>query len=711
MKKILIMIVFMSIVFTPLMAKDGELQTSYLYENTRLLQMDGYSFGMGGASVGVLGKSFNLNNHAKDAFLRGFDVSAGMNMLYYNDYFESYTAQSYFGSINFPLKDWFMVNITGINNYLLLPKRDVANQWDSLELTKNYSSTLFFTLARKVNLTPKTQLGLGFTGKYVDQTVLFDYRSDYVVLEDAPGKYTLGKGFGADVSMIARFQLGSSTYFNMGGSLIDVVAPLNVVMGKYFGAGLEINHVLFYKNAKLNLAGDYLINHSDSTRMSFGIEEWILNERLALRLGFVDTKITAMDNKKAFTYDPDGAINSVYNDYDSLNLGYNLYNPKEQITMGLGFKAGGFEANFSYALGSEYTGNSMSFDIAYTGEEVKKSTYKFEPKIELQSNYKYFSPNGDGKRDQVIFFMNPKNIEEIGKWKLEIYNSSADLVKGFKGKKSVPKQITWDGKDKNNKTLPDGEYYALTEIEDIYGNVGSSQKVKFKIMKKSPSVDLTFMPDKLHPGSEKFKFMVTQMESVEIIKTKIVIMKEDEKIDEITYDGFKDSFKWNGIYGDNNYPEKGEELTAYCELTDNAGNTGKSVLVNIPVGEKVVEEDKKEVKMPEIFIAARIRFATSSSKLPSSAKEELDEVVEMLNKKKQLKIRIEGHTDSRGAAQTNYKLSLDRANVVKEYLIDEGVPEDRMVVVGYGEDMPIDSNNTEKGRKNNRRVDVIVISD
>ncbi len=706
MKKVLIITVLFFLIVSPFFAKDGNWETSYLYENTRILQMDGYSFGMGGASIGVMNKPLNLNNHAKDAFLKGFDVAGGMSMFYYNDDFESYTAQSYYGSVNFPLKDWFMVNITGINNYLLLPKRGVSEQWNELSLTKNYSSTLYFTLARKVNLTPKTKLGLGFTGKYVDQTILYDYRSEPIT------KDKIGTGFGADLSMLARFQLGEKTFFNLGGSVIDLIAPVDVAMGTYFGAGLEINHVLFKKDAKMNLAGDYLINHADSNRMSFGLEEWILNERLALRLGFVDSKITKMKDKSAFTYDPDGAVDSVYSDYEDLpGIDYNIYNPKEQITMGLGFKTGGFEANISYALGSDYTGNSISFDLAYTGEGVKKSTYEFEPEIGLKSNYKHFSPNGDGNRDQILFFMSPKNIEEIDNWKLDIYDETAKPVKRFSGEESIPKQITWGGKDDDNKRLQDGKYYAVAKIEDKYGNEGSSQKVKFEIMRKAPSVDLTFMPDKLHPGSEKFKFMVTLMEPVEVTKTNIVIKKDEEIIDTISYDGFKDTFKWNGIYEKDKYPEKGKELTAYCKITDKAGNTGKSVLVNIPVGKKVVEEQKEEVKMPEIFIAARIHFETSSSELTSKAKKELNEVIEMMKEKKSIKIRVEGHTDSRGAAQTNYKLSLDRANIVKDYLINNDIPEDRMVVVGYGEDMPIDTNNTAEGRKNNRRVDVIVISE
>ena len=70
---------------------------------------------------------------------------------------------------------------------------------------------------------------------------------------------------------------------------------------------------------------------------------------------------------------------------------------------------------------------------------------------------------------------------------------------------------------------------------------------------------------------------------------------------------------------------------------------------------------------------------------------------------------IEGHTESSGPKAFNQKLSEMRAMSVKEYLVDNGITSSRLMTVGYGEDKPMVSNSTRKGRIKNRRVEFKVI--
>jgi outer membrane protein OmpA-like peptidoglycan-associated protein len=74
-------------------------------------------------------------------------------------------------------------------------------------------------------------------------------------------------------------------------------------------------------------------------------------------------------------------------------------------------------------------------------------------------------------------------------------------------------------------------------------------------------------------------------------------------------------------------------------------------------------------------------------------------------------IRIEGHTDSTGDAETNLGISAQRANAVLDALVSLGVDPDRFTAAGMGEDFPIASNETEEGRRQNRRVDVILLDE
>ncbi|HVI85061.1 MAG TPA: OmpA family protein [bacterium] len=69
---------------------------------------------------------------------------------------------------------------------------------------------------------------------------------------------------------------------------------------------------------------------------------------------------------------------------------------------------------------------------------------------------------------------------------------------------------------------------------------------------------------------------------------------------------------------------------------------------------------------------------------------------------------MDGYTDNTGDAAANKKLSLDRANAVKDLLMKGGVEESRMTTQGFGQDNPIASNDTEEGKAKNRRLELVV---
>jgi outer membrane protein OmpA-like peptidoglycan-associated protein len=70
------------------------------------------------------------------------------------------------------------------------------------------------------------------------------------------------------------------------------------------------------------------------------------------------------------------------------------------------------------------------------------------------------------------------------------------------------------------------------------------------------------------------------------------------------------------------------------------------------------------------------------------------------------KVDVDGHTDNTGSDDLNQKLSESRANSVKQYLVDNGIDESRIVATGYGETKPIADNKTAAGRSKNRRVEM-----
>ncbi len=104
--------------------------------------------------------------------------------------------------------------------------------------------------------------------------------------------------------------------------------------------------------------------------------------------------------------------------------------------------------------------------------------------------------------------------------------------------------------------------------------------------------------------------------------------------------------------------------------------------------------------------AQNIFFATGSAKLLAKSFKSLKDVVQVMQDNPTYKIDVDGHTDNTGGDELNQKLSESRANSVKQYLVENGVDESRIVATGYGESKPIEDNNTAAGRAKNRRVEM-----
>jgi len=107
----------------------------------------------------------------------------------------------------------------------------------------------------------------------------------------------------------------------------------------------------------------------------------------------------------------------------------------------------------------------------------------------------------------------------------------------------------------------------------------------------------------------------------------------------------------------------------------------------------------------------KLKFASDQADLGGVAEASLDEFIARIKgENKNLYIEIQGHTDSRGEAAANLKLGAARAESVKRYLnIKGGIPLHRMGTVSYGETEPVADNRYKAGRKQNRRVVLVVI--
>ena len=122
-------------------------------------------------------------------------------------------------------------------------------------------------------------------------------------------------------------------------------------------------------------------------------------------------------------------------------------------------------------------------------------------------------------------------------------------------------------------------------------------------------------------------------------------------------------------------------------------------------GVQVSEQQDGALK---VNVPGSVSFASGSASLDSKLHPTLDKIAATLNEYAQTSVTVVGYTDSVGSAEANRELSRRRADAVADYLSQHGVSRSRITVDSRGEEEPIATNDTEAGRAQNRRVEMLV---
>ncbi len=120
--------------------------------------------------------------------------------------------------------------------------------------------------------------------------------------------------------------------------------------------------------------------------------------------------------------------------------------------------------------------------------------------------------------------------------------------------------------------------------------------------------------------------------------------------------------------------------------------------------ERISNNSGSAISLKNIF------FETGSAVLKIESQFELNALVQFLNDNIKIKLKITGHTDDIGSESDNQILSEKRATAVIDYLKQKGIAVERLISEGKGESMPVDNNETEVGRQNNRRIEFTILS-
>ena len=126
--------------------------------------------------------------------------------------------------------------------------------------------------------------------------------------------------------------------------------------------------------------------------------------------------------------------------------------------------------------------------------------------------------------------------------------------------------------------------------------------------------------------------------------------------------------------------------------------------------EEAIKKEEAKQELIKTFLLTNVQFKRGSSQLTEESKARLDKTAKKILEYPNFKYEIQGHTDKSGKEEFNIRLSTQRAEATKKYLVSKGVPEEILTTKGFGSSQPIADNNTKEGRIKNRRV-VFVIKD
>lgn len=358
----------------------------------------------------------------------------------------------------------------------------------------------------------------------------------------------------------------------------------------------------------------------------------------------------------------------------------------------------------------------------------------------VTSNRAGFSPNGDGRYDDIRFSPIVNLRDGVESWNLALTDASGTARKTYSGTgiSALPRETVWDGKDDRGAPAPQGAYTAVFTVVYAKGDAPQARTAPFVLDTEGPEVRLRTSPEFFSPDND----------GVDDELTVSIAIEDASPVETWQFEIFESSVEegsgpakvrlftsWSGTGnpterilwdGRSNKGELVEGATDYpyaMAVMDAWGNSSRvegKVTVDVLV---IRDGDRLKIKVPSIVF--RSNFADFKD-LPQDKLDRNDQVLkriaQILNRFRDYKIRVEGHANSIGkiygysAAQVNKEeteellpLSLARAEAVRDQLIKFGVDARRLSVRGLGSSEPVVDFKDAENRWKNRRVEFILI--
>jgi len=341
-----------------------------------------------------------------------------------------------------------------------------------------------------------------------------------------------------------------------------------------------------------------------------------------------------------------------------------------------------------------------------------------------------FSPNGDGFADFLTFSFSASVPDGLSLWTLSIVGADKQIRKTLSGGTLtglVPESLTWDGRTEQGR-IEEGTYTALFTAEYKKGNVTRVSSAPFLIDVSGPHVRMNIGPKPFSPDGD----------GEDDVLSIAIDLKDASPIDEwsaqvldptgkpfklFTGKGaLKSPIIWNGLSDKGELVQSASDYTLALTARDSLRNLTKSQEV-VPIDILVLRDgDRLKIIISSIYFKP---FTADYTSLEADQVKRnlatLDRLAVILKKYSQYKIRIEGHAvriywyDAARLKdeeeQVLLPLSKERADVIKQALVQRGIVETRITTGGFGGTRPVVPHSDLDNRWKNRRVEFILIKE
>lgn len=345
-----------------------------------------------------------------------------------------------------------------------------------------------------------------------------------------------------------------------------------------------------------------------------------------------------------------------------------------------------------------------------------------EPRLFITTSTSAFSPNGDGVRDDFAFDLYANLLDGSTGWTVTVRTEDGLVVREFSGSTLQDAwRITWDGRD-GRGTVREGAFTAEFAVDYVKGNRPRASTGRFRVDVSPPDVAIRLEPLPFSPDNDgvddELRIEPRVQDESDILAWSLEILDRNNRFfNEFVGRGSPASrIVWDGRASDGELVISAEDYPYRFTVRDELGNTTVEQGV-IPVDILVIRDgDRLKVQIPSITFAPNSPELIIDSADERGAKNRaiLLRLAEIFDKYASYSIRIEGHAVNVSGTEEEERnelqpLSLQRAQSVKDAMVDLGISDRRVSVMGRGGTEPIVPHDDTEERWKNRRVEFVLI--